>query len=321
MASMRIGFAGTPEFSAAHLKAILERSTHQVVAVWTQPDRPAGRGKQPAASPVKLLANEHNLPVYQPLRLDESAQADMREQNLDLLVVVAYGLLLPQAVLDTPTYGCINVHASLLPRWRGAAPIQRCIEAGDRLSGACIMQMDAGLDTGPVLARTEFELALRETAGSLHDRLIETGAPLLLSTLDQISARTAVAVGQEEQGSTYARKISKAEAEINWSMPADEIERKIRAFNPVPVCFTRLGEQTIRVWQAETLATNTSSAPGAILQLHSHGIQVAASEGSLLIRKLQIPGKKPLEASELLRGQALLFQPGTRLGDASAAAM
>ena len=316
---LRLGFAGTPGFAAEHLAALL-KSDHQVIAVWTQPDRPAGRGKKTKYSPVKELATSANLPIFQPTKLLSDDQQEMAALNLDLLVVVAYGLLLPQNILDTPKYGCINVHASLLPRWRGAAPIQRAVEAGDRETGICIMQMDAGLDTGDVLSRTAFPILPIDTAGTVHDRLIEKGAPLLVETLKQIEEQTGSLQPQDSSAATYAAKITKAEAEIDWSQTADEIDRKVRAFNPVPVAFTNSDGERIRIWEAYPLPTPDSlrnskgqTRPGSIIN-GTEGVDVVCGDGVLRLKALQLPGKKPTPIADLLRGNADRFQTGVTLG-------
>ncbi len=315
-ATLRLGFAGTPLFAAEHLRALLS-ANFNVVAVWTQPDRPAGRGKQTQASPVKSLALENSIPVLQPEKLLPPDQAEMAALNLDLLVVVAYGLILPQRILDIPKFGCINVHASLLPRWRGAAPIQRAIEAGDTETGVCIMQMDAGLDTGDVLARTAFPIRAIDTAGMVHDRLIEKGTPLLVQTIADISTGKTQAEQQNDGNKTYAAKISKAEAEIDWNQSSQEIDRKIRAFNPTPVAFTHLGKERLRIWQAYPLQTSSTLAgakPGCILLASSEGIDVLCGAGVIRLKILQLPGKKPTDVAELLRGNANRFQVGQYLG-------
>lgn len=321
---LRLGFAGTPTFAAEHLSALLDHDLHRVVAVWTQPDRPAGRGKQTQASPVKEVALANNIPVFQPEKLLAPDQAAMAALNLDLLVVVAYGLLLPQAVLDTPKCGCINVHASLLPRWRGAAPIQRAVEAGDLETGVCIMQMDAGLDTGDVLSRISFPLQAADTAGIVHDRLIEQGCPLLTKTIDAIGAGTVIPSPQDNEYKTYAAKFTKAEAEIDWNLSSLQIDRKVRAFNPTPVAYTTLGADRVRIWQASAISETTTETapgtvsgtlPGTIVACSADGIDVACGEGLLRIKQLQLPGKKPVAVADLLRGNADRFQLGNQLGD------
>ena len=321
--ALRLGFAGTPAFAAAHLSALIEEG-HQIVAVWTQPDRPAGRGKHTQGSPVKEVALNQNIPVLQPQKLLDANQVEMAAYNLDLLIVVAYGLLLPQAVLNTPALGCINVHASLLPRWRGAAPIQRAIEAGDPETGVCIMQMDAGLDTGDVLSRTSFPLRSIDSTGTVHDRLIQEGVPLLLRTIDEIATGKSVPSSQDDEFKTYAAKISKAEAEIVWSKSATELDRKIRAFNPAPVAFTTLAGDRIRIWQSYPLSDQSlivrpeNVVAGTILACSSDGIDVACGEGILRLKQLQLPGKKPTAVAELLRGNSDRFQLGSLFGSQSA---
>ncbi|WP_036188017.1 methionyl-tRNA formyltransferase [Marinimicrobium agarilyticum] len=311
---LRIVFAGTPNFAAHHLKALLA-SDHQLVGVYTQPDRPAGRGKKLQASPVKQLALDAGLPVYQPDSLkSEAAQAELATLDADLMVVVAYGLLLPKAVLDTPRLGCINVHASLLPRWRGAAPIQRAIEAGDTESGVTIMQMDVGLDTGAMLVKARCPIEATDTAGDLHDRLIELGGPALLEAVTQLATGTAQPEPQDDNLSNYAPKITKAEAALDWQRPATELERQVRAFTPFPICHTRLNDQKdpIRVWQASTLPHRNDQTPGEVAEVTKDAVVVACGEGALALKKLQLPGKKAMPVADLLRGRADLFQVGDR---------
>ena len=310
--SLKIIFAGTPDFSALHLRAIID-SKHQLLAVYTQPDRPAGRGKKLQASPVKRLALEQGIPVYQPPTL-RSAQAQLCLQELgaDLMVVVAYGLILPQAVLDTPALGCLNVHASLLPRWRGAAPIQRAIEAGDRESGITIMQMDAGLDTGDMLATQTCPISATTTAASLHDSLALLGTPLLLQVLDNLSSYQQQRCKQDDSLATYANKILKPEAEINWHLDAPLLARQIRAFNPFPICFTTLAGERVKIWQARIASTIAApEVPGVILRADHQGILVNCGSGQLSITSLQLPGGKPLAAQEVLNSRRDQFAPGT----------
>lgn len=314
---LRIAFAGTPEFAARHLQALLG-SHHRVIAVYSQPDRPAGRGKKLTASPVKELALAHQIPVYQPQSLKTpEAQQELADLAVDILVVVAYGLLLPQRVLDTPRLGCINVHASILPRWRGAAPIQRALEAGDQTTGVTIMQMDAGLDTGDMLIKTECPILPTDTAGDLHDRLASIGTPALLQALDQLQAGTATAEQQDNSLSCYAPKLVKEEALLDWRQSAKILERKVRAFNPFPVAFTQLQDtgpnDRIRVWCASAINDGSSQTPGTILDVSAEGIQVQCGEGNLLLQQLQLPGKKSCSAEELLRGHAQLFSKGDLL--------
>jgi methionyl-tRNA formyltransferase len=314
---LRIVFAGTPEFAALHLQALLDDNNHEIVAVYTQPDRPAGRGKKLKPSPVKALAEHHGLTIHQPLSLkDPEQQQTLAQLNADIMVVVAYGLLLPLAILDTPEHGCINVHASLLPRWRGAAPIQRAIEAGDTETGITIMQMDVGLDTGDMLCTAHCSIEKTDTGGSLHDKLAIIGPPALLATLQQITQGAATPEKQNDTLSNYAPKITKAEALIDWSQPAETLDRKVRAFNPFPVTYTTLNNERIRIWQAKLItADSESKCPGTICKSDSQGIQVATGQGSLLITELQLPGKKRLPVSEVLKSRADLFTPGTVLGD------
>jgi methionyl-tRNA formyltransferase len=310
-APLRIIFAGTPDFAALHLKAIND-SEHQLTAVYTQPDRPAGRGKKLQASPVKRVAEEAGLPVYQPASLKtEDAQRQLAELQADIMVVVAYGLILPQAVLDAPALGCLNVHASLLPRWRGAAPIQRAIEAGDSDTGITIMQMDAGLDTGNMLATARCPIGPHSTAASLHDELATLGAPLLLQVLDNLPALQHTASKQDDDLATYAKKILKSEAEINWQLNARLLDRQIRAFNPFPICFTTLDGERVKIWQARQASTVAMpEAPGMILRADSQGILVNCGDGQLSIERLQLPGGKPLTAEQLLNARSELFASG-----------
>jgi methionyl-tRNA formyltransferase len=310
-APLRVIFAGTPDFAAIHLKAIND-SKHQLIAVYTQPDRPAGRGKKLQASPVKRFAEEAGLPVYQAASLKtEDAQRQLAELQADIMVVVAYGLILPQTVLDAPRLGCLNVHASLLPRWRGAAPIQRAIEAGDSDTGITIMQMDAGLDTGNMLATAHCPIGPRSTAASLHDELATLGAPLLLQVLDNLPAHLHTASKQDDGLATYAKKILKSEAEIDWQLNARLLDRHIRAFNPFPICFSMLGGERVKIWQARPASTVAApETPGAILRADSQGILVNCGDGQLSIEKLQLPGGKPLTADQLLNARSELFAPG-----------
>jgi methionyl-tRNA formyltransferase len=315
---LRIAFAGTPDFAAIHLRALLASASdtgHQVVAVYTQPDRPAGRGKKLAASPVKTLAQEYDIPVFQPQTLrTREAQREFAALNVDIFIVVAYGLLIPQEVLDTPKYGCINVHASLLPRWRGAAPIQRAIEAGDRETGITIMQMDIGLDTGDMLNRVRCPIDPEETGGSLHDKLAALGAPAMLKTLADIASGTLKAEKQDNSQSCYAHKISKEEAAIDWSLSAQIIGRKVRAFNPFPVTFTQLNGQPLRIWSARVADQSTPASPGTLIRCDGNGVEIACGEGSLIITQAQLAGKKPMAVGDIIRGNPKLFSVGLQLG-------
>lgn len=307
---MRLVFAGTPDFAAFHLDGLIEAG-HTPVAVYSQPDRPSGRGKKLTASPVKQLALRARLPVKQPVSLKaEDAQAELAALRPDLLIVVAYGLILPRPVLDIPRLACLNVHASLLPRWRGAAPIQRAIEAGDSETGITIMQMDAGLDTGPMLAARRVAIGSRMNAGELHHYLADAGVPLLLNVLANLDAALAGARPQDDSLATYAPKIEKAEARIDWHRPATELDRKIRAFNPFPVCWTQLDDYRIRIWEAEPGVG--SGTPGTLLDASDAGLHVACGAGALRLTRLQLAGGKPLPVSELLRSRRQLFADGAR---------
>lgn len=308
---MRIVFAGTPDFAAHHLDALFT-SGHQVVGVFTQPDKPAGRGNKLASSPVKVLAASHNIPVYQPksLRSAESQQL-IAELDADIMVVVAYGLILPQAVLDMPKLGCINVHGSLLPRWRGAAPIQRALWAGDTHTGITIMQMDIGLDTGDMLHKIECVIEPEDTSANLYNKLAKLGPVGMLTTLEQLASGTAHAEVQDEALVTYAEKLSKEEARIDWSLPASQLERCIRAFNPWPMSYFLINEQPVKVWHATVLAQQSRALPGTLISATKNGIQVATSDGILNILQLQPAGKKNMSAQDILNSRREWFTEGT----------
>ncbi|MGN4934507.1 methionyl-tRNA formyltransferase [Aeromonas rivipollensis] len=313
MNKLKLIFAGTPDFAARHLAALLS-SDHEVVAVYTQPDKPAGRGQKLTASPVKELALAHDLPVYQPASLrNEAAQAELAALGADLMVVVAYGLILPKAVLDTPRLGCLNVHGSLLPRWRGAAPIQRAIWAGDAETGVTIMQMDVGLDTGAMIRKVSCTIASDETSASLYDKLAELGPQALVDTLDAMAAGDTTAEAQDDTLANYAQKLSKEEARIDWSMEAVAIERCIRAFNPWPISWFEVAEQTIKVWQAEVIDSDHGQPVGTLLKADKQGIDVATSKGVLRLLTLQPPGKKAMSVPDLLNSRRDWFEPGTQL--------
>ncbi len=308
---LRLVFAGTPEFAALHLEALID-SKHQLLAVYTQPDRPAGRGKKLQPSPVKRLAELAGIPVRQPASLkDAQAQQELAALGADVLVVVAYGLILPRAVLDAPRLGCLNVHASLLPRWRGAAPIQRAIAAGDTETGITIMQMDAGLDTGDMLASSRCAITGTTTAASLQDELASLGTPLLLRVLENLPAHQIAASRQDDSLACYATKILKSEAAIDWSQPAAALDRLIRAFDPFPVCFTTLGSERIKVRQAEPGGNAPlPEPPGTILRAGRDGILVNCGAGQLKLCQLQLAGGKVLSVEQLLNARAGLFAPG-----------
>lgn len=311
--SLKIIFAGTPDFAARHLDALLT-SEHQIVGVFTQPDRPAGRGNKLTPSPVKLLAQQHGLPVFQPksLRPAESQQL-VADLQADVMVVVAYGLILPQAVLDMPRLGCINVHGSLLPRWRGAAPIQRSLWAGDSETGVTIMQMDVGLDTGAMLLKLACPITAEDTSATLYTRLAELGPQGLLETLTHLSQGSIQPQPQDNALATYAEKLSKEEAQLDWSLSAAQLERCIRAFNPWPVSYFYVEEQPVKVWQATVLPHQASYQPGEVVQADKNGIQVATAEGILNIQTLQPAGKKAMSAQDILNSRREWFTPGTHL--------
>ena len=297
MSNLRIVFAGTPEFALTSLQGLVE-SGNKPVAVYTQPDRPAGRGKRLTASPVKTYALEHDIPVLQPPTLkDEEAVAELAAREPDIMIVAAYGLLLPQSVLDIPNAGCLNVHASVLPRWRGAAPIQAAILAGDEETGVCLMAMEAGLDTGGVYATAVTAIADDETAGELHDRLALMGAALLTEHLDAIVSGALVAVPQDDSVATYAGKIRAADAAIDFAKPAAELDRLVRAYNPVPGAWFMLDDERIKCWAAR-VASPVDASPGSIVAASHDGITVACGQDALTLLTLQRPGKRPVSAAE-----------------------
>ena len=304
---MRLGFAGTPQFAVPALDA-LARSGHTIAVVYTRPDRPAGRGQLERSSAIKQRAAELRLPVHQPLHFGTpDAEAALRDLNLDALVVVAYGLILPPGVLAAAKLGCLNIHASLLPRWRGAAPIQRAMLAGDATTGITIMRMEAGLDTGPMLARRELAIGHRETAGMLRDRLACAGGELIVETLDAVANGCAREEEQPPLGVTYAKKIDKAEALIEWRGGAASISRQVRAFNPWPVAETRLDGAQLRVWDAEPApgAAPAAATPGTVIAATNDGVDVACGDGALRILRLQLAGRKPLPAREFIKARRL----------------
>ncbi|OXL36684.1 methionyl-tRNA formyltransferase [Enterobacter mori] len=311
--TLRIIFAGTPDFAARHLDALLS-SGHKVVGVFTQPDRPAGRGKKLMPSPVKVLAEEHGLPIFQPasLRPQENQQL-VADLNADVMVVVAYGLILPKAVLDMPRLGCVNVHGSLLPRWRGAAPIQRSLWAGDAETGVTIMKMDVGLDTGDMLFKLACPITNEDTSATLYDKLADLGPQGLIETLQQLADNTATPEVQDEAMVTYAEKLSKEEAQLDWSLSAAQLERCIRAFNPWPMSWMMIDDQPVKVWKASVIDGVTSEEPGTIIEVSKQGIQVATAKGILNLESLQPAGKKAMSAQDLLNSRREWFIPGNRL--------
>ena len=312
---MKIIFAGTPEFAATALAALIN-TEHEIVAVYTQPDRKAGRGQKLTASAVKQLALAHDLPVYQPLHFKSStqeglaAQAELKALNADVMVVAAYGLILPQVVLDTPKYGCLNIHGSLLPRWRGAAPIQRAIATGDQETGVTIMKMAAGLDTGDMMFKTLCPIEATDTSASLHDKLAIQGAEAIVAVLEseqRLQHYLAEREVQNEADTVYAHKLSKAEAQIDWSQSAVQIDRNIRAFNPWPVAFIRLDdENNLRVWNSVLTDQHVTAQAGEIIDINKHGVSVACGDGQVIIlTSLQWPGAKALNAVQILQTQKL----------------
>ncbi len=303
---LNIVFAGTPEFAAVALGGLLA-SVHRVLAVYTQPDRPAGRGRKLSASAVKALAIEHGVPVQQPATLkDPEAQRVLAALQPDVLVVVAYGLILPPAVLAIPRLGGLNIHASLLPRWRGAAPIQRAILAGDSETGITIMQMDAGLDTGAMLHVVRCPVAMDDSAQALHDRLAALGAGAVLATLEQLAAGPVSGQVQDATQASYAAKITKQEARIDWTRPAEQLARQVRAFNPWPVAFAELGADPLRIWQAHALLGDAGAAPGVVVEAGKAGIDVATGAGCLRLLQVQLPGAKPVSTADFLHAHNLV---------------
>jgi len=300
---MRVVFAGTPDFSVPILQALLD-SSHSMIGVYSQPDRPAGRGRKLVPGPVKQLALQHAVQVFQPVSFKHAEiQRELAELKPDLMVVVAYGLILPQAVLDMPGRGCVNLHASLLPRWRGAAPVQRAILAGDSESGVCLMQMEAGLDSGPVLAEVRTDISSDDTGGSLHDRLSQLAAGLLSAHLDDLEQGKLEPRVQDKALVTYAGKLDKSEATIDWQQDAVHLERQVRAFNPWPVAQTRYSGKALRIWDARALAG--SGTPGSVVASGKQGIDVACGKGCLRLLEIQMPGAKRLSAADFLNARTV----------------
>jgi methionyl-tRNA formyltransferase len=309
--SLRIIFAGTPEFAAKHLAA-LYASEHNIIAVYTQPDRHAGRGKKLMPSAVKLLALDHGTPIYQPASLkNKEAQQALASLNADIMIVVAYGLILPKPVLDAPKLGCLNVHGSLLPKWRGAAPIQRAIWAGDKFTGISVMQMDEGLDTGAVLLEKSMAIIGAATSASLYDDLAELGPQILLETLENLDNLTPTVQNNDE--ATYAHKLSKEEARIDWTLDAQQLARNVRAFNPWPFVWFIHNEESIKVWQVEVVESFGELTEGTIANVDKNGIEVATGEHNLLLSIIQIPGKKAQTVADIINGKPDLFVVGQRL--------
>jgi methionyl-tRNA formyltransferase len=306
MSTLNIVFGGTPEFAVPALEALIAAG-HRVTAVYTQPDRPSGRGQRVSQSPIKAAALRHGLVLEQPSTLREpNAAARLAAYRPDVMVVVAYGLLLPQAILDVPRLGCINIHGSLLPRWRGAAPIHRALLAGDAVTGVSIMRMDAGLDTGPVLSMHETKIEARESENTLHDRLAMMGAQALVTTLDKYAASELAPQTQATTGVTYAHKIRKEEALLDWRRSATELDAQVRAFNPRPVAETRWRDQQLRIWEAIPVLGDKNVVPGTVISADASGIVVATGAGALSLLRVQQAGRKQMSASEFLNAHRMV---------------
>lgn len=320
---LNIIFAGTPDFAAQHLAALIN-SQHNIVAVYCPPDKPAGRGKKLTACATKLLAIEHDLPVEQPINFkNQNDQAQLTQYKADLMIVVAYGLLLPEVILSAPRLGCINVHGSLLPKWRGAAPIQRALEAGDQKTGVTIMQMDRGLDTGNMILTAECPIETTDTSASLYEKLAQLGPKALIDSLALIAKENYSATKQNNNFATYAHKLDKTEAEINWQLTANEIDQKIRAYNPWPIAQFTFTEDTqhkkqhrIRIWQASIIKTNSTEPVGTIISVDKDGIVVTTSNGAICLEILQLPNKKALPVQDILNGRSEWFSLGGNINGA-----
>lgn len=307
---LKIIFAGTPVFAEKSLASLYE-SDHQIIAVYTQPDKPAGRGKKLAMSPVKQFALAHDIPVFQPKTLrDADAQAQLRELQADVMVVAAYGLILPEAVLSIPKYGCINVHGSLLPRWRGAAPVQHAILAGDKETGITIMQMDKGLDTGDMLLKQSVQIVENETGGSLHDKLAALGASMIVKAMDTLEQQQLTPEKQDDALANYASKIEKEHAKINWQDSAVNIERMIRAYHPWPVAFTMMDDMPVKIHKAKLSAETNDAKPGTIITQSKQRLIVTTGDGCFEILSMQLPGKTAMSVKDILNSKADLFAVG-----------
>ncbi len=306
MKKLRVIYAGSPEFAVPALNALID-SPHEVIAVYTQPDRPAGRGRKVKFGPVKQIAVDAGITVEQPASLkDQDAQNILASFNADVMVVAAYGLMLPQVVLEMPRFGCLNIHGSLLPRWRGAAPIHRAIQEGDSETGVTIMQMAAGLDTGDMLLKTAYPITEKDTSQSIHDQLAEQGAKALLIVLNQLGENTLNPETQDESLTTYAHKLNKAEAEIDWTQSAIQIDRTIRAFNPWPVAFTAFNGKPLRIFMSKVESSTSSDPAGTVISESPEGICIATGDGVLSFSRLQLPGKKAMDVANFLNGRSLL---------------
>ena len=310
---LKIIFAGTPQFAIPTLERLLN-SDHHICAVYTQPDRPAGRGQKLAVGPVKEFALKKGLPVYQLASLKDSAvQQPLQKLEADILVNVAYGLLLPQLVLTIPKFGCVNLHPSLLPRWRGAAPIQRAILSGDRVTGVTIIKMDIGLDTGDIYKQITLPISDQETSLSLAAKTATLGAEMMLEVLDAIATQTATTTPQDNQQSAYANKITKEEGRIDWHRSAVELERMVRAFNPWSVAYFSMGDNQVRTWEAKVKPSISNAEPGTIVYLDRNGIDVATADGILSLCKIQFPGGRPIDANDIVNARPNLFTVGSRI--------
>lgn len=318
--SLRVIFAGTPDFAASALDALIKNKKNtgndiEVIAVYTQPDRPAGRGRQLKASPVKELALEHSIEVHQPLNFKQQDDLDtLKQLKPDLMIVAAYGIILPESVLNTPSLGCINIHASLLPRWRGAAPIQRAIISGDTQTGITIMQMDKGLDTGDMILKTTCDIDANDTGSSLHDKLAELGASTMLEALKLIQQEEITTTKQDDTQACYAHKLNKEEALIDWQQSAEQISQQVRAFNSWPVAQTHFDKKIIRIWQANisdgSSLSNSNNIAGEILNVNKEGIIVGCGKGYIVIIELQLSGAKRMLVKDLLNGRPDFFKVG-----------
>ncbi len=307
---LTIVFAGTPSFAVPVLEKLLT-SEHQIIAVYTQPDRPAGRGRQLSASPVKQVAQQHALPIYQPESLrDTTAQQQLAALHPDVMVVVGYGMILPEVVLNIPKYGCLNVHPSLLPKWRGATPVQSAILAGDTETGVAVMQLDKGMDSGDILQCETTTIGAEETSGELYDRLFTQGADLLLRTLADVETQQVKARPQQHDQATFAKKITKAQAEIDWQLPASKIHQQIRAFNPWPVAYTYFKQQPLKIWQASPVAGDTDDAPGTIVEVSKTALDIATGQGILRLQKVQQPGKKAMAIKDFINANQTSLKVG-----------
>ncbi|WP_206485909.1 methionyl-tRNA formyltransferase [Thalassotalea sp. G2M2-11] len=323
--ALNIIFAGTPDFAAQHLAALIH-SPHNVVAVYCPPDKPAGRGKKITACETKQLALAHDIPVFQPMNFkQEEDQEQLQKLNADVMVVVAYGLLLPKVILDAPRLGCINVHGSILPKWRGAAPIQRAVESGDKETGVTIMQMDEGLDTGDMLLTARCDITKQDTSATIYQKLAELGPTALLDTLSLMADNQHQATAQDDEQATYAAKLNKSEAELDWQLPASLLQQKLRAYIPWPVAqFTFIDnkdkEHRIRVWQASVVSYSEDATPGTIISADKSGISVATGEQALRLENLQMPNKKAMAVADILNSRADWFAVGQSINGQSRAA-